>query len=130
MSQPDRSTPSGGPGASTSITIDDGVWNEEGEYLDDPRARLTATIDVILRSEAGETSVVPMQLEAYAVVYTTPDGRIVDPFDATGNQRDDADPHAIDDDADEALEKVCGDGRFPSPVTIAGREYLLIATPL
>jgi hypothetical protein len=112
------------------ITILEDQWKESGEYLDDPRARLLLTIDIVLVSHKEHVEVAPMHLEAYAVVYKTAAGRVVDKFDKDGNERDDAYMHLLDDDADESLERFVGDGGFPhTPVTIAGREYVLVATP-
>jgi len=112
------------------ITIHENQWNESGEYLDDPRARLTLTIDIVLQNDKEHVDVAPMYLEAYAVVYKTAEGRVVDKYDKDGDERDDAYMHLLDEEADESLERFVGDGGFPkSPVTIAGREYVLVATP-
>jgi hypothetical protein len=112
------------------ITIHDDQWNESGEYLDDPRARLTLTIDIVLENDKEHVDGCSMHLEAYAVVYRTAEGRVVEKYDKDSNERDDAYMHLLDSDADESLSSFVGDGGFPkSPVTIAGREYVIVATP-
>ncbi|TAM91140.1 hypothetical protein EPN42_04575 [bacterium] len=87
-----------------SITIPRGAWKPTGAYHDahDTRCRLLTDIEI---------NGTPMHLEAVAVT-NGEEQRIVDP------------------EHDQALDLNVGDGGFPVCTTaIAGREYVLIATP-
>jgi hypothetical protein len=89
-----------------SISIDAVAWTPSGEYLHDLTARLTTRIDV-----CGT----PMYLNAYAID--------IDP-------KYPDDQHVVDQELDGVLTTLVGESAYPlTQTTIAGREYLLIATP-
>lgn len=85
------------------LDIPDSAWEATGKHLADPRQRLRTQIRI---------NDVPLYLEAYEIV-------------------DDEDSqHVHDPDVDSALADIVGPDCFPLHETqIAGRSYILVATP-
>lgn len=106
------------------LNIPDSAWKPTGHYINDgadPAAQLKVTILV------NDT---PMHLEAYAIEYRDHRGNILTDAQIEEFQEFGCEPHLVDKDADEAMGRLIGDTSYPPKITtIAGRGYVLIATP-